>query len=72
MSTLLQPHVTCVLGDIPIGLGTSVATFKPSVEVCQTGGECINHLNHIHHSGITISAYLLFNGLIPFVISWSS
>ena len=55
MSTLLQPHVTCVLGDIPIGLGTSVATFKPSVEDCQTCGECVDHLHHIHHSGIAIS-----------------
>ena len=42
------------LGDIPIGLGTSVVTFKPFVEVCQTYGECVNHVHHIHHSKITI------------------
>ena len=72
MSTLLHPHATCVWGDIPIRLATSVVTFKPSVEVCQTGGKCINHLHHIHHSGITISAFWLFNSPIPFVISWSS
>ena len=54
MSTLLHPHVICVWGDIPIGLGTSVVAFKPSVEACQTGGKCINHLHHIHHSRITI------------------
>ena len=72
MSTLLHPHITCVWGDIPIRLGTSVVTFKPSIEVCQTGGECINYLHHIHHSGITISTSWLFNSPIPFVISWSS
>ena len=69
MSTLLHLHVMCVWGDIPIGLGTS---FKPSVEIYQTCGECINHLHHIHHSGITISASWLFNSPIPFVIFWSS
>ena len=47
MHTLLHPHVTCVWGDIPIGLGTSVVTFKPSVEVSQTSGESINHLHQI-------------------------
>ena len=72
MSTLLHPHVTCVWGDIPIGLGTSVATFKPSGEACQTSGECINHFHHIHHSGITILTSWLFNNPIPFVISWFS
>ena len=55
MSTILHPHVMCVWGDIFIELGTSVMTFKPSVEVCQTCGECVNHLHHIHHCGITIS-----------------
>ena len=48
-------HVTCVWGDIPIRLGTSVVTFRPFVEVSQIGGECIDHLHHIHHFGITIS-----------------
>ena len=72
MSTLLHPHITCVWGDFPIGLGTSVVTFKPFIEVCQTGGECINHLYHIHHSGVSISASWLFSNPIPFVISWSS
>ena len=48
-STLLHSHITCVWGDIPIGLGTSVVTFKRSVEVCQISGECINHFHHIHH-----------------------
>ena len=72
MSTLLHPHITCVWGDIPIGLGTSVVTFKPSVEVCQIGGECINHLHYIHHPGVSISAFWLFSSPIPFVISWSS
>ena len=57
MSIILHPHVTCVSGDIPIGLGMSVATFKPSVKVSQIGSECINHLNHIHHFGITISTF---------------
>ena len=55
MSILLHPHVICIWGDILIGLGTGVMTFKHSVEVSQTGSECINHLHHIHHSGITIS-----------------
>ena len=72
MSTLLHLHVTCSWGDIPIGLGTSVEAFKPFVEACQTGGECINHLHHLHHSWITISTSWLLNSPIPFVISWSS
>ena len=33
MSTLLHPHVTCVWSDIPIGLGTRVRTFKPSMKL---------------------------------------
>ena len=57
MSTLLHPHVTCVWGDIPIGLGTNVMAFKPSVEVCQTGGECINHPYHIPYSEITFLTF---------------
>ena len=57
MSTVFHPYVTCIWGDIPIGLGMRVMTFKPSVEVCQTCGEYINHLHYIHHSGITISAF---------------
>ena len=72
MSTLLHPHVTCVWGDIPIGLGMSVVAFKPSREACQTGGECIDHFHHIHHFEITISTSKLLNSLIPFVISWFS
>ena len=72
MSTLFHPHVMCVWGDILIGLGTSVVTFKPSIEICQTSGECINHLYNIHHFRITISTFLLLNSPIPFVISWSS
>ena len=42
------------LGDIPIRLGMSVVSFKPSGEACQTSGECINHLHHVHHTKITI------------------
>ena len=57
MSTLFHPHVMCVWGDILIGLGTSVVTFKPSIEIGQTSGECINHLYNIHHFGITISTF---------------
>ena len=72
MSTLIHPHVTCIWSDIPIELGTSVVAFKPMVEACQTGGECINHLHHIHHSVITISTSWLLNSPIPFVISWFS
>ena len=40
MSTLFHPHVTCVWGDILIGLGTGVRTFKLSCEAFQTVGEC--------------------------------
>ena len=72
MSTLLHTYVMCVWGDIPIGLCMSVVAFKPSTEAYQTGGECINHLHHIHHSEISISTFWLFNSPIPFVISWSS
>ena len=71
MSTPFHPHGTCVWGDIPIGLGTSVVSFKPSGEACQTSGECINHLHHVHHTGITILTSWLLNSPIPFVISRS-
>ena len=52
---LSSPTRTCIWGDIPIGLGTSVVTVKPYAEACQTSGECINHLHHVHYSRITIS-----------------
>ena len=32
LSTPLHPHVTCIWGDILIGLGMRVRTFKPSSE----------------------------------------
>ena len=69
MSIPFHPHGMCVWGDIPIGLGTSVVSFKPSGEACQTSGECINHLHHVHHTGITILTSWLLNNPIPFVIS---
>ena len=72
MSTFHHPHVMCVWGDILIGLGTRVRTFKPSSEAFQTVGECINHLHHVHHSGITISISWWLNSLSPLVISWPS
>ena len=72
MSTLLHPHVMCIWGDIPIGLGTRVGTFKPSSEAFQAVGECTNHLHHIHHSVITISTSWWLNSPSPLVISWSS
>ena len=72
MNTLLHPHVMCIWGDIPIGLGTRVRNFKPSSETFQAVGECTNHLHHVHHSGITIPIFWWLNNTIPFVISWSS
>ena len=72
MSTLFQPHVTCIWGDIPIGLGTRVGTFKPSSEAFQAVGERTNHLHHIYHSGVTISISWWLNNPSPLVISWSS
>ena len=72
MSTLFHPHVTCVWGDILIGLGTGVRAFKPSCEAFQTVGECPNHLHHIHHSGITTSTSWRFTIPISPVISRSS
>ena len=71
MSTLHHPHVTWVWGDIPIGLGTRVRTFKPSSEAFQAVGECSNHLHHVHHFEITISTSWWLKFLSPFVISWS-
>ena len=53
MSTLFHPHVTCIWGDILVGLGTGVSAFKPSCEAFQPVGECPNHLHHVHHSEIT-------------------
>ena len=72
MSTLLHPHVTCVWGDILVGLGTRVRTFKPSSVAFQAVGKCTNHLHHVHHFGITISFSWWLNNPSPFVISWSS
>ena len=57
MCTLLHPHDTYVWGDMPRGLGTIVMTFKPSGETCQIRGECLNHLHHIPHSGITFLTF---------------
>ena len=61
----------CIWGDIPIGLGMRVGTFKPSSEAFQAVGECTNHLHHIHHSVITISTSWWLNSPSPLVISWS-
>ena len=72
MSTLLHLNVKCVWDDIPIGLGMWIVTFKPAVEVCQTCGECLNHLHYIHHTGISILTSWLPNSPISLVISWSS
>ena len=72
MSTLLHPHVTYVSGDIPVGLGTRVRTFKPSSEAFQAIGESTNHFHHVHHFGITISIFWWLNNPSPLVISWSS
>ena len=72
MCTLLHPHDTCVWGDIPRRLGTIVVTFKPSGETFQTGGECINHLHHIPHFGITFLTFWLLSSPIPFSMFWSS
>ena len=72
MSTLFHPHVTCVWGDILVGLGTGVRAFKPLCEAFQAIGECTNHLHHVHHSGITISTSWRFTSPISHVISRSS
>ena len=72
MSNPLHPHVTCVWGDIPIRLGMWIVSFKPAVEVCQTCGECLNHLHYFHHTRISILTSWLPNSPIPLVISWSS
>ena len=71
MSTLFHPHVTCVWGDILIGLGTGVRAFKLSCESFQAVGECTNHLHHVHYSGITISTSWRFTSPISPVISRS-
>ena len=72
MSTLHHLYVTCVWGDILIGLDTRVRTFKPSSNAFQAVGECTNHLHHIHHFGITISISWWLNNSSPLVISWPS
>ena len=69
MSILFHPHVTCVWGDILIGLGTGVRAFKPSCEAFQAIGECTDHLHHVHHSGITILTSWWFTSPIYPVIS---
>ena len=71
MSTPFHPHVTCVWGDILIGLGTGVRAFKPSCKAFQAVGECTNHLHNVHHSRITISTSWRFTSLISPVISRS-
>ena len=71
MSTLFHQHITCVWGNILIGLGIGVRTFKPSCEAFQAVDECTNHLHHIHHSEITISASWRFTSSISPVISRS-
>ena len=72
MSTLFHPHVTCVWGDILIGLGTGVWAFKPSCEAFQIVGECPNHLHHVYHSGIITLTSWWFTGPISPVIYRSS
>ena len=72
MNTLLYPHVTCVWGDISIGLGMRVRAFKPSCEAFQASGECTDHLHHVHHTKIIISTSWWLNSPSPLVISWSS
>ena len=71
MSTPLHPHVTCIWGDIPIGLGTWIVTFKPAVEVCQTCSECLNHFHYVHHTGLSILISWLPHSPISPVIPWS-
>ena len=68
MCTPFHPHVTCVWGDIPKGLGTRVRTFKPSSEVLQTSGEGTDHFHHVHHAWITISTSWLLTSPTSFVI----
>ena len=57
MSTPFLPHGTCIWGDIPKGLGTIVLAFKPFVEACQVGGECINHLYYISNVSHNFSPF---------------
>ena len=72
MSIPLHPHITCIWGDIPIGLGMWIVTFKPAIEVRQTCGECLNHLHYVHLTRISILTSWLSNNPISLVISWSS
>ena len=69
MSTLFHPHVTCIWGDILIGLGIGVRAFKPSCEAFQTVGECPNHLHHVYHFGIITSTSWWFTSPISPIIS---
>ena len=71
MSTSLHSHITCVWGDIPIGLGTWIVTLKPAVEVCQTCSECLNHFHYVHHTGLSILISWLPHSPISPVIPWS-
>ena len=71
MSTPLHPGVTCVWGNIPIGLGMWIVASKLAIEVCQTCGECLNHIHYIHHIRISILTSWLSNSPIPLVIFWS-
>ena len=72
MSTLFHSHVTCILGDFLIGLGTRVRAFKPSCEAFQAVGESTNHLHYVHHSEITTLISWWFTSPIYPVISRSS
>ena len=71
MSTFLHPHITCVWGDIPIGLGMGVVTFKPSVKFAK---QVVNALI-IFITSITSESPSrpldCSNRPIPSVISWS-
>ena len=71
MSNLFHLHVTCVWGDILIGLGTRVRAFKPSCEAFQAVAEFTNHLHHVHYFGITTSTSWRFTSPISPVISRS-
>ena len=71
MSTPLHPHVTCVWGDIPIGLDTWIVTFKPAVEVCQTCSECLNNFHYVHHTRLSILISWFPHSPISPVVPWS-
>ena len=64
MSILHHPHVTCVWGDIRIGLGTRVRTFKPSSEAFQVVGECTNHLCKVEFNQPSCWLYSVPNLLV--------